>query len=365
MEDSCMEPQSFDHTRRLRFLGGPDWRWRLAEQLENVHPACPVDQFDQYVLDASCYRALCRHGPAGVERARALYPTLAAAEALNSAPAMVAALKIAVLGDLPREEIAHLHGLDEAVIEIWELVFFDVRGSREAKSWVHSHVIRPELAAGDPELGARLKMAFAGGPGAVRAIFRADCGVPVDEGERLYDRRLLLNSKLDAALTLPLTTDREKMAFIRFYMDLELKEKRLELAERKFQQRCQEAVGRHELAKMRLDYARECAEVREAAKVRRAQQRAFEKAAAQQARAFALAERCKRLLAEEEAAAARALASPLASLTWRHSAGTGETKTAEHRIVAGPIATEARADVPRAPTRSPRWPADSPVRVPA
>src|SRR5204862_254776 len=62
--------------------------------------------------------------------------------------------------------------------------------------------------------------------------------------------------------------------YVKFYTDLKLREKQLELAKRKFEQRCAEALRKHELALQRLQRARERDRQRADARAVRAAQRA-------------------------------------------------------------------------------------------
>ena len=66
--------------------------------------------------------------------------------------------------------------------------------------------------------------------------------------QRLYNQRLTLQLKFSAAANLSVDTDREKMFFLRTYAEMQYKENRLRLAERKLALHCQEALNRKELA---------------------------------------------------------------------------------------------------------------------
>jgi hypothetical protein len=215
-------------------------------------------------------------------------------------------------------------GVDEHVIEKWESLFFDVRESREAVDWIFIHIIGPERERGNDQLASKMKAALAGGPVAARAILDLESRMPVTAGEKLFDRKLALSLKLDAALQVRLDTSREKISFIRLCDQLRLRERRLKLAERKFEMRCAEARDKQQRAEIR----RELAEQRAAQRAERDRKKELARVAAQKARAFVIAQEEAQLQAEWEAAAARAAACPLSALTW---GPTGDSKVSSSK----------------------------------
>ncbi len=70
-----------------RATKGPAWRWTEAEQLQSVRSRRLLEIFDEHVRRACHYLQLCCRGEAGGRRAKALYPALAMAEAINNDPA--------------------------------------------------------------------------------------------------------------------------------------------------------------------------------------------------------------------------------------------------------------------------------------
>jgi hypothetical protein len=152
-------------------------------------------------------------------------------------------------------EVQQRLGVEIAVVEAWEQIFFDVRDLRSATSWFAAHVIEPERAAGNLELVSELKLALGGGPVAARAILDCKGTLPLDEADRLFQQKLKLSMKFDQAVEMPLTTNQDSLKFLRLYMQLELETKRLELASQKLHQRCDAQRDRHELAKMRIELA--------------------------------------------------------------------------------------------------------------
>ena len=304
-----------NHAGERRALGGPAWRSKLVQQLPRRRSHRLVRASDEPVRRLHHCRQLCRNGKTGIEQAEALYPDIAAAERLHKSD-RTDSLKIAVLGGLESKEIARRFSLDEAVIEAWEQIYFDVRGMREAVGWIHTHVIQAEQSAGRAELAARLKFVAAVGPVSARVTLDADTRVPLGEGQRLFDRRLKLHFKFDAAAEMRVDSDREKLRFMRMYLDLAMQEKRLDLQERKLTQRCREAIDKTRTDKMRLELAKQRAERKAAAEKRRETERQLIREAKAKQIEVDNAWRSAVQAAEAQAATARATASPLAQLKW-------------------------------------------------
>jgi hypothetical protein len=244
------------------------------------------------------------------------------AENLNANGGLTSQLQIAVLGELDGSEIADRFGLDQETLETWERLFFAARGERSRTGWVHAHIICPALKAGNADLAARLKLVAAGGPVAARAVLDCDSRVPVDKGEQLFDQRLKMHVKFQAACDMPLTSSRDRLAFIRLHTNMMSREKRLQLEERKLEQRCQEASDKHELAKLRLEFARERERQRLAARAHRDEERALLAEGQKHVEELRKEQRREQWEAERKAAIVRAASSPLATLTWRDSPST-------------------------------------------
>jgi hypothetical protein len=152
-----------------------------------------------------------------------------------------------------------------------------------------------------------------------------------------------LGLKFSIAMQIPLRTDRQKMFFIRNYNELLYAERRLEIAERRLAQRCQEAMNKHELAKIRREAAQERAERKAAADARRTEQRELKRLA----RERQIAQRRDRDLAENQAAAARAASSPLAQIEWRCSTDPTHDaeEKAEEKVPVPHVVDQTRMDV--------------------
>lgn len=298
---------------------GPAWRWKLALAAPSRSYLRTREHVDPLTRAAHAYVLLRRRDTAAAEEARRQYPEIAAAERLVEDPAQSDVLKLLTLAGCERTEIAARTALEARVVETWEQLFFDVRPMREAVGWIQTHVIRPEQDAGREAQAARLKLAWSLGPAGAQAVLDADTRFPVTAAQQHFDRSLKLHLKFQEAIALPLATPQDQMRFVKFYADLNLAERRLQLEERKLHARCIEAQRRHELAEMRREEARQRQERRaakQAERVKRADRRM------QQKREQALRREEEALLqqaqlgAEQRAARERAAASPLARLRW-------------------------------------------------
>ena len=80
----------------------------------------------------------CRRADSGQNRAKAHYPAIAGAYALNQDETKCAAEKILTLGGSQRAETAAQLDIEEDILEKWESLFFDVRQGRDAVTWIHA-----------------------------------------------------------------------------------------------------------------------------------------------------------------------------------------------------------------------------------
>src|SRR5262249_15358552 len=209
--------------------------------------------------------------------------------------------------------------------------YFDVRAAREATGWVLAKVIQPEQQR-DCHLAAKLKFASAGGAAAARAILDAESRLSLRQGETLFDKKIRLHLKFDEAAQGSLDTDRKQLFFIRRQAELMHREKRLRLAERRLEQKCQEALRVQQLAERRLELRAQRDEQRAAQAASRQAERT-RKRAERQAFQFRLrADSLARDGARQErkrAAQERAATSALAQLRWEYSAVYGAARVAE------------------------------------
>ena len=91
---------------------------------------------------------------------------------------------------------------------------------RVATSWLSEQVIEAERKAGNSALAARMKLALTAGVDGVNAILALDEGAPVDEAERLFQRKLALSLKFDDAASMTIDSDENRMKFIKLNVEL-------------------------------------------------------------------------------------------------------------------------------------------------
>ena len=298
-------------------LRGPRHRWETAEGLPPGRFDRLVQRSDELVQASHHFRQMVKHGATGVERAGATYPEVAAAVALEEDPEKLEKLKVTVLGQLPPVEVARRPDVDEAVLKTWKALFYDidVKNGRNAIGWIAAHVIEPELDAGRSELAAKLKLVASTGSVGARAVLDVGLRAPVTAGEHLFQRRLRLHLKCDQALTMT-EGPQYDFRFVRLHLNLKMQEHRLRVAEAKLAERCGAALRKHELAKIRLEADLERAKCRAAREARKAEEVTLIQEGERHAREL-IEVRLRRFeLAEQQEAAARAAASPLARLRW-------------------------------------------------
>lgn len=219
-----------------------------------------------------------------------------------------------VAADMTYDEMHARSGIEIAVLQLWEAYFYDVRPLRQATCWLAQQVVEPEIKAGRPQLAAQLRLAIMAGPIAVRSLLDMQNGVCLDEADRLFQRKLILQEKFEIASNLPLDSEKQQMFFLKTHVNILAAEKRQALAEQKLAQRCAEARDRFELRKLRLAQVAELRALKQSNRQRQAEQRAARRALAQRQAA-------QKVAAYDAQAALQALqcreaAGPLAQLRW-------------------------------------------------
>ena len=228
---------------RLRFnsafrgMQGPAWRSQLAEQSVSSNESVSATRRDTLTQEAVAYLRRRRSGPDGQRRADEQYPSLSAAYDAWADEATAESLRLLVLARCSQEEIADRLQLDVETVSAVEGLFFDIRWALDVSNWIICHVIIPEMKSEAWDVVAKMRLAYFGGPGMAQAILDARLRLPFEEAGRLFDRQVLLHVKLQEALEAPLTNG-ERMEFLKFYMDFEIKRQRLELDKRKFAYEC-------------------------------------------------------------------------------------------------------------------------------
>jgi len=323
--------------RGQRSIRGPKWRSGAAQELANSADQSSARAWDPLTIDTAKYYAQCADGEDGIIRARKKHPAIAAAILVNDDDAKTDVMKLMILVDSPTNTIAKRVGVEPAVVEVWERLFFDVREMRSAVSWLSGQVIEAECKAGNTALAARMKLALVAGVDGVNAILELDEDAPVNEAERLFQRKLKLDLKFDEAANMPLGSDRNSMKFIKLYLQLQGSEKRLELDGKKLAASCAEARDRHERGKLRMENAQERSTIKAEERRSKVGRRRL-KQADRVAAAAAMQDLQRHAhLAEQESAACRVAQSPLSRLVL----GSAKPKPAPPAASApaGPVTT--------------------------
>jgi hypothetical protein len=293
-----------------RSTRGPDWRDQLAKELSSKSARLPGGGSDSAVRNLKTYyRLIARQG---LPAARAKFPAIAAAQNLERDPAHRGAARLMIMAGLASEEMSRRLRISVEAVRAWESAFFDVRDIRHSSVWLSFHVVRREREAGHTELAARLNLAVMAGPDAARLLLDCPSRSPVDEAERLAQRDLRLQLKLEQILEMPIGGEAANFRIVKLYGKLYVEKQRIALAREKLREKCTAARQRHELKMRRLELKLQ--EQRSAERQRSdARRRA---AAAVDARRIERESAHKRRQADQMAREARAAQSPLVKLQW-------------------------------------------------
>ena len=245
---------SVKELRASRGRYGPDWRACLAS-----NDQIPASE-DRWLpalhrhLHAKTGDTVCMP-QADAERA-----LIAAAEALRDHQD----LQLMLIGGLEPEEVARRINSSPAVVEAFEALFFDVRGTERANDWRSRFVISPAQSAGDVEFAARLRVAAMTGPVGTRVLLDVDHEYGQDVAEALVAKQLKLTQRMEMAMMAPVSTPVQSAKFVLATHKIVLAEKKLQFDIQKFKERCAERLQRHELTKLRLELAVQAAKARDA-----------------------------------------------------------------------------------------------------
>jgi hypothetical protein len=315
-EEGSMKRTPEQIVYQRRHYNGPTWRWGWAKELAK-RPAyegrAARAQADGHVRAAEGYLRQ-RYGQKelpvdDVAPAESSLAPVAQAVALNEDEVVLGDLKVLVLGGCPANEIAARYGLPEDVVTTWELLFFDIRPVAKATDWLLLNVIKPLQQQGECHLAAKLKFATAG-PVSARAIVDALERVSLRQGQSLFDQKIALMVKFQEAVEkVPIDSERAKLRFIQLHAQLMDREQRLRLAERRLEQRSQEALQKQQAAVVQQEQAR---------RRRHEQQERTAQRAIQKELSAAMAHMTKKRRREEarQAALERSKTSPLAAWRW-------------------------------------------------
>lgn len=235
MQKADIDRQSMEHRFR-----GPKWRYLLAERYAGSKAGSIPDELDHLTKATTDYLRLCQLAGSGPDWAARKYPLIAAAFKFIQNEKVMERFKLSILGNLPLTEIAERLGVNEDVLATAEALFFDLTGMRHAATWMVCHVFMPETKAGDPDLGARMKIAFHRGRAGARSVLDAHDDLPMEEAQRLMDQEILLHSKVQAALQFELTEE-NSLEYLKLFTSYDIARKKLEFEREKFQYECEVA----------------------------------------------------------------------------------------------------------------------------
>ncbi len=311
-----MKFDTVDLARARRSIQGPLWRWNDAVELSSSRDFQDEEHVDGLVVQAARYMQLLGSERDGRSKPADEYPVIATAKDFWDKPENRQQFIILTLADCPREQIAKRFNMEPDVIEMVEKLFFDIRESRKATSWINGHVILPESRSGAVELATKYRAAFWGGPRVAEAILDAGKVCLSDEVQRIADAEDLLRMKALAAADMPLGNSTEARKLLKMHFDHQNKSAALEFRKEKFRFLCEQEIHKRELAEIRQKAAAKREERRMEEMARRRdfrQQKQMERERLARSREHLLEER--RVL-DEQAKIERAARSPLAQLIW-------------------------------------------------
>jgi hypothetical protein len=216
-----------------RVMRGQDWRRRVAEELSAGDSSGCRGLADAATRNLAEFLTMSKSADPSMRAVAAKrFPKISQATALLADDTRAGHAKILALGGCRQSEIAARLGVSEDTIEYFEELFFDVRQMKSHTGWVFCNVIRRESEAGTYDLGAKLRLAYSGGPEVAKRILDAQIHVPVNDADRILGMEMLLHAKLRAALDMPLSNE-EKAVFIEMSLDYEKHKATLNLEKEK------------------------------------------------------------------------------------------------------------------------------------
>jgi hypothetical protein len=227
-----MNPSLAEYFESVLATGGADWRWQQAIEIARAPVSRTARDLDPLTRDAADYmrRSACDARSALLASKR--YPLIDEARHLVGNPDNWRLLRLLVLTDVTKEEIATRMAISEQLVVTVEHLFFQVRAALQARDWICAMVIRPEQEAGRLELAAEMQFAVFGGPTAARTLLDAALRLPVDPLQRLHDAHLLMHTRFLAALGVPLDPN-QAPKFVWQYAKFAQQQQRLDLQTKK------------------------------------------------------------------------------------------------------------------------------------
>jgi hypothetical protein len=231
----------------LRWSDGVSWRWARAQSLA----ACPsrrMEGEDPLILAAQeCILHRGRPG-AGEVIAAARQPAVHAAVMLWESPPAREQITILLIAETPIERIAERMNLPKKIIETARDLFFDLGEAKGTVNFGAYFFIRATEREGNTELAGKLRLAHLGGPLLAEALLDARQGIPVSEAERWFDQLLLLHTKVQEAVALPLGSGDNVIRLLKLNWEIQFKTQRLELEREKFRHKREMELRKQTLA---------------------------------------------------------------------------------------------------------------------
>ena len=179
-----------------------DWRWQRAKRLNDAQVSPSRSKDDKWVLKA--YKFLKKKKTNTIQaeiRLERLFPAIFIAEKLRVGDVSQFRwlIEAAVLAAVESSDIADYLGTTEAVIEAYEMLFFDIRGKLDNEGYVVGAVLGPALTKGvygnDPD-GFWKVVAYFGGWPHVQGCWRTGQATPaaIDHYNAATKHRTALNA---------------------------------------------------------------------------------------------------------------------------------------------------------------------------
>ncbi len=290
----------------------PAWRSALAEKLATGAGNPGGELLDAAVQDASAYLRLVAEADDGPKRAAKRFPATAAVYCLHGDAEAAGKLKILSVAPCGLRQIATQMRLDPSVVDAWRRLFFDLP-RRPHPGWVDDHVVVPEENAGNHQLAAQLRLAAAVGPVAAVAILVAPHRVPLKEGATLFKLKCSTHARETEAVLGVMSTFAGNFKSVSANLK---RQQRVRREERCLAERCNKILQRAELARFRREVSADRANRRAEKTKAKQEERELWSEGNQRMREFKRLPAWRRYVLEQEAAEARAAASPLAQLRW-------------------------------------------------
>ena len=240
----------WEFMRRMRRVElGANWRKHLAEDYAARDKVRMPGEFDAATRQAAEFYRLQSQGEPGQAAAGKKYPDIATAVAAWRQPELRVAVQILVLANVPAAEICELLQVQEAILQVIENLYFDVRPMLTAAPWIVSKVINHEADAGRDDVAARLRAAYSYGPYVAKKLIQSKLRLPTEPAEQFADAAMLLHAKIVQATEMPLTSE-QSIEFMKLAVEIRRDEKFLQLEREKLAFRMQRWAQRLELAQI-------------------------------------------------------------------------------------------------------------------